>query len=137
VQTVFNLFCGFLIRKDNIPPWWIWLYYGNIIRYPLNFFNVNELENLTFSCPGNEGAIPVQVQASYTDGSQTVICDQSQRNNPLCFKYACPITQGQDILDAYGMTEGIDLYVGVTFAMVIAIRLFNAYASSNINWVDK
>mmetsp|Transcript_19096 Transcript_19096/g.36765 ORF Transcript_19096/g.36765 Transcript_19096/m.36765 type:complete len:1596 (-) Transcript_19096:179-4966(-) len=137
IQTVFNLFCGFLIRKENIPDWWIWLYYANMIRYPLNFFNVNELQDLKFSCPNNEGAIPVQLQESYVDGTETVTCDGSQINNLNCFRFVCPITEGQDVMDLYGMTEGIPVYVGVTFALVIGIRLFNMYACGAINWVDK
>jgi len=33
--TIWNLFCGFLIPKSNIPDFWIWLYWLCPIRYAL------------------------------------------------------------------------------------------------------
>mmetsp|Transcript_11778 Transcript_11778/g.29026 ORF Transcript_11778/g.29026 Transcript_11778/m.29026 type:complete len:1553 (-) Transcript_11778:344-5002(-) len=139
VLTIFTLFCGFLIKVDNIPPWWIWLYYGNIIRYTLNFFNVNELAGLNFNCPLNRGAVPVPVGETFVDeNGDTQPCSfPAQKDNEFCFRFACPFTEGDDILEEFGMDEGLPLYIGVTFAIAITIRLLNVYGFTHVNWVDK
>jgi len=41
--VAFTLTMGFLISPDNIPPWWIWLYWINPLRYVLQGLAVNEL----------------------------------------------------------------------------------------------
>jgi ABC-type multidrug transport system ATPase subunit len=41
VMTVFTLTMGFLIPGDDIPPWYIWLYYINPLRYMLQGFVVS------------------------------------------------------------------------------------------------
>mmetsp|Transcript_169 Transcript_169/g.326 ORF Transcript_169/g.326 Transcript_169/m.326 type:complete len:300 (+) Transcript_169:1477-2376(+) len=133
--TVMVLFAGFLIREENIPPWWIWLYYGNLVRYPLNFFCVNELEGLSFSC--GDDAVPVLVQptGSYINATTnaTVLCTAEQINNPHCFRHTCPITDGQDVLDYFGMTDGIAVYIGITLGLAAATRILNAILYSKIN----
>uniref|UniRef100_A0A7S3YEH2 ABC transporter domain-containing protein n=1 Tax=Lotharella globosa TaxID=91324 RepID=A0A7S3YEH2_9EUKA len=138
-MTVFVLFAGFLIRKDNIPDWWIWLFYGNAVRYPLNFFLKNELDGLDFSCPGNEGAVPVKLQASYFDPSlsATVTCDASQMNNLNCFRYACPITSGNDVLSEYGVDQSVAAYAGIVIAIAVVLRVVNIVAFTKLNWVQK
>jgi len=103
----------------------------------LNFFLDNELRGLEFKCPGNEGAVPVRLQDSYVDGGQTIQCDESQLNNPFCFRFACPITEGEDILDDFGVNEGIGVYIGVTIALLVALRVANIIAFTKINWVQK
>jgi hypothetical protein len=32
--TVFALFSGFLISRENIPDWWIWMHYLGSCRVP-------------------------------------------------------------------------------------------------------
>ena len=48
------IFSGYLIPEDEIPPYWIWLYYGSYMRYPLEVIVVNELHGLAFSCDSDE-----------------------------------------------------------------------------------
>lgn len=41
--VAFTLTVGFLISPENIPPWWIWVYWINPLRYALQGLVVNEL----------------------------------------------------------------------------------------------
>lgn len=43
LMTLFTLTMGFLIPASEIPPWWIWLYWMNPLRYILQGFVSNEL----------------------------------------------------------------------------------------------
>lgn len=38
----FALFAGFLIKRQNIPDYWIWAHYIDFTTYPLEAFIVNE-----------------------------------------------------------------------------------------------
>lgn len=39
--SIFSLFAGFIIPKDSIPPWWIWIHY-------ISFFKVGIILKITF-----------------------------------------------------------------------------------------
>ena len=41
--TLFTLTMGFLISPKDIPPWYIWLYWINPLRFMLQGFAVNEI----------------------------------------------------------------------------------------------
>jgi len=43
LMTLFTLTMGFLITADKIPPWWIWIYLINPLRYMLQGMTVNEM----------------------------------------------------------------------------------------------
>jgi len=43
VLTIFTLTMGFLIKAKDIPPWWIWIYWINPLRYILQGMVVNEV----------------------------------------------------------------------------------------------
>jgi len=51
IATIWNLFCGFLIPKPNIPTFWIWLYWTSPIRYALEALAVTQ-----FYCDINDPA---------------------------------------------------------------------------------
>ena len=53
VNSVFTLFCGFLLPYDSIPGFWRFAYYLSIFRYALGFLCSNELDGLTFTCDAN------------------------------------------------------------------------------------
>ena len=42
-NSVFSLFCGFLLPYESIPVYWRWLYFASLYRYPLGFFAANEM----------------------------------------------------------------------------------------------
>jgi len=43
---VWYMNCGFYIREEQIPDFWIWSYWFNAFRYPLQAAMINEFENL-------------------------------------------------------------------------------------------
>ena len=47
-STIFSLFAGFIIPKDSIPPWWIWLHYIDFYKYPLEALCINEFYNTQY-----------------------------------------------------------------------------------------
>jgi ABC-type multidrug transport system ATPase subunit len=105
--SVFSLFAGFIITRPNIPDYWIWMYYFNLMHYPLEAVVVNEMEGQTFGCPNNEGAVWVPIPSANTT------------------KPYCPITSGADILK--GLDFKVDnkfpdmgISIGFWFAMVLA-----------------
>lgn len=142
-MTIQSLFCGFVVRKDNIPSWWSWLYYVNWIRYPLFFLCHNELKGEEYACtPNHKGAAPVPLNPSgvyvnTTTGQPQYICDLSQLDNPYCFRYYCPVTTGQEILDLYGATQSEGFYAAITIVFVIGLRAFNVVTFSKLNWIEK
>lgn len=89
--SLFSLFAGFIITRPSIPNYWIWLYYFNIMHYPLEAIVVNEMEGQTFSCPGGKGAVLVPIPSHNTT------------------KEFCPITSGNDVL------RGLDFHVDDKF----------------------
>ncbi|CAM6119140.1 unnamed protein product [Calypogeia fissa] len=40
------LFCGFFIRRHDIPKYWIWLHYGSFFKYAYEALVVNEFRNI-------------------------------------------------------------------------------------------
>ncbi|GLC46814.1 hypothetical protein PLESTM_001929100 [Pleodorina starrii] len=44
---LWNLFCGFLIYRDDIKPWWIWAYYFNPATYSIYGCIVTQLGDVT------------------------------------------------------------------------------------------
>jgi len=57
VVTIWNLFCGFLVPKINIPTFWIWLYWLSPIHYALEAITVTQYYCEGPTCP----EIPVVV----------------------------------------------------------------------------
>jgi len=43
VFTLFSNFAGFLVTRNNIPPWWIWAHYLDIDMYGIEALLINEV----------------------------------------------------------------------------------------------
>eukprot|EP00047_Mylnosiga_fluctuans_P004483 m.234774 g.234774 ORF g.234774 m.234774 type:complete len:1699 (+) comp12715_c0_seq1:66-5162(+) len=56
ITSLLNLFTGFLIKSNDIPPYFIWIYYLNPYSYFLQAIVSNEMEGATFSCTAAEVA---------------------------------------------------------------------------------
>jgi ABC-type multidrug transport system permease subunit len=75
--TLFTIFAGFMIPKDSIPDYWIWVYHISIPRYSVEALTVNELEDTTYYCTSSEevtipGCNPPQTACQYTNGNQVI-----------------------------------------------------------------
>jgi len=101
VLIVMIVCAGFFVPVREIPPWWIWGYYFNVMRYPLQVYVINEYVGEVFNCPNNEGAVPVLVNA-------TTVPPQVQ--------FYCPITSGDQVLAAFDIeSEWLWPFIAVTF----------------------
>ncbi|XVE79012.1 hypothetical protein DITRI_Ditri14bG0023600 [Diplodiscus trichospermus] len=50
VLGAFFLFSGYFIPKDNIPKYWLFMYYVSLYRYPLDSLLTNEYWNVRSEC---------------------------------------------------------------------------------------
>jgi len=75
LNSIFTLFCGFIIPRTSIPKPWIWMYYVSPYTYPLEALAANELYGLSLTCS------PAELHGG-----------------------VCPITSGEQLMEAYGFT---------------------------------
>ena len=104
--SIAEMLAGFFIPRDEIPGWWIWGYYASFVRYPLEGLSINELADHEFNCGpnGTKGAVPVPVGDN--------------------IQYYCPITNGNQFLDALNMdTSHKWPYLGVTYGLLAVFVL--------------
>eukprot|EP01135_Chromosphaera_perkinsii_P009485 Nk52_evm28s1763 gene=Nk52_evmTU28s1763 len=73
------IFSGYLIPQDEIPAYWIWLYYGSYMRYPLEIFVVNELHGLTFGCSSDEWIYVPIASTNNTESKPYCLIDSGDR----------------------------------------------------------
>ena len=113
VNSVFTLFCGFLLPYPSIPSFWRFMYYLSIFRYALGFLCSNELNGLSFTCTQNT-SFPVFVGGDSAlapsiyggKGNISAHCSPvsslpSKINDPLCFQHYCLVTDGSELLEKY------------------------------------
>eukprot|EP00042_Codosiga_hollandica_P052355 m.662678 g.662678 ORF g.662678 m.662678 type:complete len:1576 (+) comp58477_c0_seq2:48-4775(+) len=56
LNSFLNLFCGFLIRKQDIGGWFIWIYYINPLTYFIEGIVTNEVGGQVFEGDASKGA---------------------------------------------------------------------------------
>eukprot|EP00013_Stygamoeba_regulata_P024380 CAMPEP_0177644642 /NCGR_PEP_ID=MMETSP0447-20121125/8799_1 /TAXON_ID=0 /ORGANISM="Stygamoeba regulata, Strain BSH-02190019" /LENGTH=1447 /DNA_ID=CAMNT_0019147021 /DNA_START=201 /DNA_END=4544 /DNA_ORIENTATION=+ len=110
IVTLFSLAAGFLLTKNNIPDYWIWLYYISFVRYPLESLTINQVLPQTYTCgnitTGDYSGVLVKVTTTI-DGHDVF----------EGMKGYCPINSGQDILNIFDMNaDNLWLDFGVVFA---------------------
>jgi hypothetical protein len=103
-----QLFAGYYIRESAIPRGWIWMHFLSLFKYGVQFFSINELHGLSFSCPNNLDA--VDLSSSLTNANSTylaslvansngkITCDGIDGTLPC---YACPLTTGDEVLNVF------------------------------------
>jgi ABC-type multidrug transport system ATPase subunit len=85
--TLFSLLAGFLITRDDIGGWWIWMHYIDVNMFSLEVLMINEFKGLALHCEGHEFAqVPIASQ-------------------PGVFKEYCGITTGEQYLDSISFSE--------------------------------
>lgn len=97
IISLFSLSAGFLLARDLIPPYWIWLYWLSFVRYPLESLTVNANQGVPYRCTFDEKLwIPI---------GQTQL------------KPYCAVTCGDTIIDYFDMKIGLKwIDVGVLYA---------------------
>ncbi|KAL6066653.1 ATP-binding cassette transporter snq2 [Balamuthia mandrillaris] len=96
------LFCGYLIPPGSIPPWFIWLYWIDPLRYAFEAIMINEFEALPLRCASDELVPPQPLADDQYGGTQL-----------------CPTTNGDQILDRLELSTNLD-YRWVWFAVLWA-----------------
>ena len=164
IQSVFTLFCGFLLPYESIPSYWRPLYYLSMFRYPLDFFVSNELVGLNFNCPngnstvGNNlpvGAFPVFVGGLATktswpppprgNGEYALEClpivgNFTNLHDERCWKFFCPINTGEFVLNRYNMpTDASGMWNQLYFMVVFfgALRGLTFVALGTIQHIKR
>ena len=84
VITFFTIFAGFMIPKNSIPDYWIWVYHLSITRYSVEACTINELEGTDYYCTDDE----------YT---QIEACNTTLE--------ACQYENGDEVIDSFDMDK--------------------------------
>lgn len=117
-NSIFTLFCGFLLPYNAIPSFWKPLYYISMFRYPLAFLVSSEMHGREFKCPGNNMAVPIFVGGEDAhvppfplgNGTADIQCmaDVLFSGNitkllrdPECFRFYCPVEDADMLLKQY------------------------------------
>ena len=164
VQSVFSLFCGFMLPFDSIPVYWRPLYYLSMFRYPLGFFVSNEMRGLEFQCPighsaaGDSlpvGAFPVFVGGiannssfpppPFGNGAYAKQCTPLGGNftnlhDPRCWRFFCPISDGEFILGRYSMPvtdAGMFQQLLIMVGFFLGLRLLTYLALKHIQHISR
>jgi ATP-binding cassette subfamily G (WHITE) protein 2 (SNQ2) len=164
VQSVFTLFCGFMLPYESIPVYWRPLYYLSMFRYPLGFFVSNEMRGLEFQCPVGDGpagrslpvgAFPVFVggtannvsfppppfgNGAYAPGCAPLFGNFTDLRDPRCWRFFCPISDGEFILDRYSMptsTDGMLQQLLVMVGFFLGLRVLTFVALKNIQHITR
>ncbi|KAL6062120.1 ABC2 type transporter superfamily protein [Balamuthia mandrillaris] len=104
-NLILLLFCGFLIHQDSIPPWLIWIYWINHMRYGFEAIMLNEFNGLELTCSADELVPPQDIADASFDGNRI-----------------CPVTEGEDYLDSLN-TQTEFYYRWVYLAAIVGIFL--------------
>lgn len=107
LNTLLNVLSGFLIKRDDIPSYWIWLFYAN----PYAYFNASVLRNLlpdmTFTCTAEERAVfplpPDFASCSAIPDSATYVDVTLPSGEAGCS--FCPIPTGDTVLDLFTVLD--------------------------------
>eukprot|EP00850_Spirogloea_muscicola_P017864 SM000157S02094 [mRNA] locus=s157:259267:270139:- [translate_table: standard] len=109
--NIWNIMSGFMIPKNKIPSFWIWLYYLNPTQYALN-----SLTSIVFFCDTNSTACSLPGCATDPQACPACKCPRlHDSNNQFVWTY----------LKSYKSLEHqhIGLYMFVLFLFVVLFRV--------------
>ena len=69
---IFSVFSGFLIRRPNIPHYWIWMHYASFTMYPLESLTIDVLDGLELDCSLQYEALLPITSFTYPNGQHPV-----------------------------------------------------------------
>ncbi|EEE56847.1 hypothetical protein OsJ_06460 [Oryza sativa Japonica Group] len=62
VLLIVFVFGGFVIRKNDIRPWWIWCYWASPMMYSQNAISINEFLASRWAIPNNDTTIDAKTE---------------------------------------------------------------------------
>ncbi|KAJ8906820.1 hypothetical protein NDN08_003306 [Rhodosorus marinus] len=128
MNAVLNLLAGFLITRNEIPPWYIWIYWINPTAYFMVGNMKNTLTGTEFFCTADEYlefTYPGATNSSYEYPScETIPATQQYITNPSNSTECvfCPITSGDQVLT---MLDVPDYNMWISIAALIAFIVFS------------
>lgn len=119
--SIWLVFAGFLIPRNTIPDFWIWMNYISPFRYTLEAMAINEMVGEDFVCKPEE-MVPEMDEAE--------ACFNSHQ--------ACPIGPGTDVLRQFGLYDSygymwMDFGILWGFYALFCAGTFFALAYLNFN----
>jgi len=100
--SMWLVFSGFLIPRNSMPIYWLWMNLFSVFRYTLESLAINEMEHLTFECTPSE-FVPPDVPLS---------------------EQTCPIPNGLTVLNQFGFyTANYVIYVDVAIMFLYYVVL--------------
>jgi len=119
--TLFGLFAmsaGFLLPRTSIPDYYIWLYHISFLRYALEPLVINEMNPTLFNCNSTRGLVNVTITS----------------NNNTFIRATCPITNGLQIINTFGMHEDLKwIDVGVLYGYYVLFLVLSLIGLRFIN----
>eukprot|EP01088_Endostelium_zonatum_P016480 TRINITY_DN446_c0_g2_i1.p1 TRINITY_DN446_c0_g2~~TRINITY_DN446_c0_g2_i1.p1 ORF type:complete len:1646 (+),score=328.09 TRINITY_DN446_c0_g2_i1:46-4983(+) len=86
--SAFDLFAGFIIARNLIPNYWIWMNYASFLAYPIEALSANELRGARIECRASEWvSVPI---INSTRGEERLVC---------------PLESGDEVLRSFGLKE--------------------------------
>jgi ABC-type multidrug transport system ATPase subunit/ABC-type multidrug transport system permease subunit len=129
--VVMMLFAGFLIQESAIPRGWIFMFYINILRYPLFYLLANEFGNLALTCPPDQATI-------FRIDPNNPACATAPLSDANCFKVVCRFSSGQQQLAQFSVDSGsMAEYFWASFAFLVGFRVLAYLALRFINHVKR
>jgi len=138
--SIFALFAGFIIPKESIPIYLIWLHYLSFFSYSLEALCIDQLQGVTFDCLSPKG---LNQNISVPFENCTAVCYLNASTGvqtPGCKEY-CPVTSGTDFLLTYFDMHQEMYYVYIDGGILLIIYLsfvFLTYLGVKyVSWLKK
>ena len=154
-----------MVPYPSIPSYYRWVYWADMMRYPLQFFIANEMRGQAFHCGdpdggtasaapyGTVGAIPIFVGGRNASsppppfglGEYREPCgvghfphvDVLQNTtNPHCWRWYCPVTSGEAILEMFSVPSTNEGMVREILAMVAFLAVFRLLSVLSLKFVQ-
>jgi ABC-type multidrug transport system ATPase subunit/ABC-type multidrug transport system permease subunit len=125
VVFVEAIFCGFMAKPSDIPPWLVWLYWANPASYAFGSAMVNEFSGADLSCRDSELAPPTGYPTQwlpYPAGFQG-----HQR---------CPLATGDELLSKSGFPTAYADGVAFWFALLSYWIIFQVLTYLALRYVQ-
>ncbi|XVE76288.1 hypothetical protein DITRI_Ditri12bG0160000 [Diplodiscus trichospermus] len=97
-------FSGFLISRDRLPKYWLWLHYTSVVKYPYEAFLQNEFRPSTCFARGPQMFDQTPLRSLTTSTKDELLASMGNVLG-MNFTDSTCITTGKDVLKMQGITQ--------------------------------
>ena len=120
-----------------MPAPYLPLFHANFFKWPVFMLSALELNDLPFSCPNNEGAVPV-AQWNQTQATPAECVGDPAAAAAGCYAYYCPLKNGNQMLSDFDISYGDRwFYFAVHLGMQPLLRLATFVVMRYVNHVKR